>query len=326
MTRLLVALGLVVCACGAEPPEKSDGRLAMGTVLEITLLGIADPDAETLLEELYAEATRLEGVYSRHDPAAELARLNRAAGGPPAPVPAALFELLRESERWREHSGGAFDVTVGGWVTLWERAAARNRLPTEAERAEVKARVGPGALRLHATRGVRLVAGASVDLGGIAKGATLDVLAERLREAEVPAALLNFGQSSYWARGDPGGSGGWRLALRDARDGIAGTLLLSDRALSVSASRGQFSEIEGNRYGHVIDPRTGEPLLRDALAAVVAPSATAAEAVSTALLVLGVDAGFEWVERLRDCEALWIDAGGVRETGGWSAATRFEAG
>lgn len=316
---------LVACACAADAPEESDGRFKMGTILEITLVGLDESDAETLLEQLYAEVARLEGLYSRHDSDAELARLNRAAGGPPVPVSSDLFELLRLSERWREHSSGAFDVTVGAWVVLWEKAAQRDRIPDEAERTEARIRVGPGVLRLFASRQAQLALGASVDLGAIAKGATLDVLAERLREQEVPAALLNFGQSSYWAHGTHPDRKGWRLALRSPDGGIAGTLTLMDRALSVSASRGQYSEIQGRRYGHIIDPRSGEPLLRDAQAAVIAPSAAAAEVISTALLVLGADVGLAWVERLRDCEALWIDADGSRETGGWAEATRFEA-
>jgi len=325
VTRALAALLLCAFACGGDTPEKSDGRLQMGTIFEITLVGLDEAEAETLLEQLYAEVARLEGRYSRHDSDAELARLNRAAGGPPMPVSADLFELLRLSERWREQSRGAFDVTVGAWVVLWERAAQRDRLPTAGERTATQSRAGAGALRLFASRQAQLVAGVTLDLGAIGKGAALDVLADRVREQGVPAALLNFGQSSYWAHGARPGTEGWRLALRDPAGGLAGTLTLTDQALSVSASRGQSAVIEGRRYGHIIDPRTGEPLLRDAQAAVIAPSAAAAEAISTALLVLGPDAGLAWVESLLDCEALWIDADGTRQTEGWSEATRFES-
>jgi thiamine biosynthesis lipoprotein len=295
----------------------------MGTILEITLLGLDEESGETLLEELYAEVAHREAIYSRHDPRTELARLNRSAGGAPFLASAALFELLRFAETWREQSGGAFDVTVGAWVELWERAAQRDRIPDAAERARVESRVGAGVLRLFATRQVALAAGSSVDLDAVAKGATLDVMADRLREAEVPAALLNFGESSYWAWGSGPSSEGWRLALRHPAVGVAGVLTLRDQALSVSASLGQFSEIAGRRYGHVIDPRTGKPLLRNAQAAVIAPSAAAADAISTALLVLGPDAGLAWVETLRQCEAMWIDSSGARETSGWRRRTGF---
>jgi len=326
-TALLVPLVLLAAAlasaCVPAAHETFDGRYAMGTILEITVLGLGEGPGETLLEELYAEVARREAVYSRHDPQSELARLNRSAGGAPWLASAALFELLRSAETWRQQSGGAFDVTVGAWVELWERAAERDRVPDAAERASAESRVGAGALRLFALREVALAAGSSVDLDAIAKGATLDVLAAKLAEAQVPAALLNFGQSSYWAHGSGPSSEGWRLALRHPSGGFAGVITLRDQALSVSASLGQSSEIAGRRYGHVIDPRSGEPLLRDAEAAVIAPSASAADAISTALLVLGADAGLAWVETLRECEAMWIDGGGARETSGWRRRTHF---
>ncbi|NIR59009.1 MAG: FAD:protein FMN transferase, partial [Gammaproteobacteria bacterium] len=173
--------------------------------------------------------------------------------------------------------------------------------------------------------------GARLDLGAIAKGYALDRLAGQLRAAHAaadgsgPVALLNFGQSSYWALGTPPDAEVWTLLLRHpARETPAGTIGLRNQALSISAALGDSSVIEGRRYGHVIDPRTGEPLHRAAQVAALAPDATQAEAISTAVLVLGADEGLAWVESLPGCEALWIDAGSERATAGWSAAARYQ--
>ena len=102
-------------------------------------------------------------------------------------------------------------------------------------------------------------------------------------------------------------------------------LNLEDQALSVSASLGQWLEIGGKRYGHVIDPRTGDPLGRRRQALVIAPDATLAEALSTALLVLGADEGIALVAQLPGCEALLLDAdGSTWRTPGWDDAVGFE--
>jgi thiamine biosynthesis lipoprotein len=146
------------------------------------------------------------------------------------------------------------------------------------------------------------------------------------------AALLSFGQSSMRAVGAPPGARGWRILLRrpDVADGpresaFAGVLTLRDRSLSVSGSLGQWVEIAGRRYGHVIDPRSGRPLERRLVSAVVAPDATLAEALSKALLVLGEDEGMALLDGLPEVEGWLADADGRQwSTRGWAEAVRFE--
>jgi thiamine biosynthesis lipoprotein len=164
----------------------------------------------------------------------------------------------------------------------------------------------------------------SVDLGGIAKGYALD----RVRDTwgSVDAALLSFGQSSILALGAPPAEEGWHMALRGASGEVIGVVILRDQAFSVSSTLGQWSEIEGVRYGHVIDPRSGQALRRAASASVVAPTATLAEVLSTALVVLPPARGASLVESLEGCEARIEDESGhVVVTSGWLRVTRFEA-
>jgi thiamine biosynthesis lipoprotein len=137
--------------------------------------------------------------------------------------------------------------------------------------------------------------------------------------------LLNFGQSSTWALGAPAGSAGWRLLVRGPEGRIAGMITLRDQALSVSGSQGQWVEIGGRRYGHIIDPRSGEPLMRARQAIVVSQQASLAEALSLALLVLDADRGLALVAAQPDCEGLLIAGdGALRSTPGWAAAVQFE--
>lgn len=303
--------------------EVSDGRYAMGTVLEATL---HVPDAargRELLEAVFTEASRLEALFSRHDPQSELVALNARAGKGVVAVSPLLASIVARALGETLRTGGAFDPTVAPLVALWTDAARRDRLPTADELERARARVGPGRVR-EETGGIALEAGSSLDLGGIGKGFALDRLVAQLRVVQVERALLSFGQSSIWALGAPPNLPGWRLLVRALEGGVAGFVTLRDQALSVSASLGQGSTIEGRRFGHVVDPRSGWPLSENRQALVIAPDATLAEVLSTALLVLGEVEGMALVEARPGCEGFLQDASGRSwETSGFRRRARF---
>jgi len=304
----------------------SDGRYAMGTVLEITIEGLEPQPAERVLDELYDEALRLDRLLSIYDPESEISRINRTAGHGKQQVDPDVVEILKLSIAYSKLTRGAFDVTIGPLVDLWMEAADRNAPPTAAELAAARQRVGADRISVISGDAVSLdEEGMKLDLGGIAKGYALDRMLPLLERNGVESALLNFGQSSTWAVGAPAGSAGWRLLVRGPEGRFAGLITLRDRALSASGSRGQWVEIDGRRYGHIIDPRTGEPLMRARQAVVISQRAALAEALSLALLVLDAETGLALVAAEPGCEGLLIEGGGVlRSTPGWEAAVRFE--
>jgi len=296
------SLGLLVLLCGcAFFPERelvtvSDGRYVMGTVLEITLVGRDEGEARAALVEMFALAERLDALLTVYDPESELSRLNRAAGQGRRAVDPELARILALSKAYARLTRGSFDVTVGPLVELWTEAARRRTPPSAAALVRARERVGAEYVRI-----------------------TL------LEERGIENAFLSFGQSSTWALGRPTDATGWRLLARGPDEGLLGVLTLKNQALSVSGSLGQWVEIGGRRYGHVLDPRTGEALQRRRQALVVAPDASLAEALSKALLVLGKREGLALVDAQESCEALLVDAeGGTWFTAGWNAAVRFD--
>jgi thiamine biosynthesis lipoprotein len=322
----------LLCALllASAPPaaaQVSDGRMAMGTVLEIRLEGVAQAQGRALLERLFARAQELEQVFTRFDERSALSALNAGAGPRRRPVPADLARLLADAAAWSARTRGAFDVTVGPLVELWTRAAERGAPPSGEELRAARARVGAHRMRADPGAGeVALEPGTSIDLGGVAKGYALDVLVRMLAEDGVGAALLSFGGSSLHALGTPPGEDAWRVALRDTSGEPAGVLLLRDRALSVSASLGQSTRIGDRRYGHVIDPRTGAALERDRIGAVVAPSGVGAEALSKALLVLDALEAIALARSLPGVDAWLIDSDGTeRATPGFLARVESDA-
>lgn len=143
-----------------------------------------------------------------------------------------------------------------------------------------------------------------LDLGAMGKGYAVERAAEALREAGVASALLHGGTSTVQAIGQPPGEGCWKIAIEtpapspDTPPTLLATLPLKDEAMSVSGVWGNSFQLRDRTMGHIIDPRTGEPALGTVLAAVVLPSATETDALSTALLILG-SAGHERIASLR---------------------------
>ena len=332
-----LALATVIGCARAVPPEDpavvcpvtvSDGQYLMGTVLEISLCAPDRARGEAILRELFAEVSALERILSRFDVKSDLSKLNRAAGSGPFRVAPQLAELTGLSLDYTELTRGTFDVTVGPLVVLWFEAERAHQLPDLADLAAARSRIGPGVVRVDVPASTvdLLVAGAMLDFGGIAKGWTLDRLAEKLRAAGVSRALLAFGQSSICALGKPTGWDGWGVLLGDASGGFAGSAQLVDQSLSISGSLGQYTEIAGRRYGHVIDPRTGEPLTQARVAGALAADGARSEALSKALLILGEKDGIALLESLPDAEGILIDESGrTWQTSGWTKAVRYSA-
>jgi len=329
----LVCFGVVCTAAPVAAQTVSDGRFVMGTVLEISLVAANSTRARAEIDARFAQAAELEAIFSRFSASSDVSRLTSAAGGAPLAIDPRTRELLNLASEYAQVSGGVFDVTVGPLVELWSAAARRGELPSDVERQAAIERVGYEDIRLHDDGRAALARPRmAIDLGGIAKGYALDRMVAALRAEGWSEALLSFGQSSVWALGAPPGETGWRLLLRAPEAGsdasgpaFGGVLTVRDLALSVSSSLGQWSKIEGVRYGHVIDPRGGQPVRRGRQAAVVAQSATRAEALSTALVVLDEEEGLALVEALSDVECLLVDESGEwRASSGWQRVTDFQ--
>ena len=324
-TAAAVAAASLGCAgLAGAPAVVSDGRYAMGTVLEITLVVDDAARGRALLDDLFRHVAEIEGELSTFVPGSAVSALNARAGAPPAPVPPALEEALRAARTAARETGGAFDVSVGPLLAIWREAARADRLPDPEALRVARERVGgEGLVVTDDGRAGLARPGMAVDLGGLGKGFALDRVAPRLEDPDVRGALLSFGGSSFLARGRPPGGDAWRLLLRGGDGAPLGTVALRDTALSVSESLGQWSTIQGERYGHVVDPRTGQALREGVLAVVASTSATRAEVWSTALLVLGAP-GLAHLEAPGEGRGLLLDEDGkLYESQGFRDQTGF---
>lgn len=310
-------------ACSAATSScLRDGRYIMGTVLEITLCGTDSTRARRTSEKLFRTATYLDALLSTYSTDSPISRVNTAAGHKPIPVPDEVMDALSLSVHYWKLTGGTFDITVGPLMALWNNT---KELPSAERLQQTLARIGSEKVALSAQGTVSLAnEDMALDLGGIGKGFALDRMVRVLKEQQVEHALLDFGNSSQRALGTPPNEDGWQLLIRLPDGTSSGLITLRDQALSVSGSLGQSFTIGGHQYGHVIDPRSGQPVQRDLLACVIAPSAAQAEALSKALLILGETDGLALLERLPDVEGLLIEADkNQSETTGWERSVSF---
>lgn len=285
-------------------------RHAMATRFELVLHGEQEAALRAAGEEALDEIARLEDELSYFRATSQIFRLNQEAAHRPVRVASWLFRLLQQAQRLTRETEGIFDITVAPLMRCWGFYTREGRVPEPAALAEARACVGMNLVELNETDGtVRFTReGVQFDLGSIGKGYAVECAGELLREAGVTSALLHGGTSTVLAMGAPPDTSGWKIAIdHPAGDNAAirnttaplATVTLRDESLSVSAVWGKSFTAADKSYGHVIDARTGQPTEGALLAAVVLPSATESDALSTMLLTLG-PSGLERVRRLRE--------------------------
>jgi thiamine biosynthesis lipoprotein len=236
-----------------------------------------------------------------------------------------VFGLIDQALDYSRRTDGAFDITVGALVRAWGFFRDDGRYPSPDELAEARAAVGWQHVALDdTTRSIRfLMRGIELDLGGIGKGFALDCAARILRRHGVTAALLGAGQSSYYAVGVPPDAEGWRIVVPDPYDPARAlsTIRLRDQSLSTSGTNQQFFELDGRRYSHIINPRTGEPATGVMQVTVTAGTATESDALATALFVLGPERAADVVAEYDAVAALLV---GGNETDGRVVAVEWD--
>ena len=282
---------IVVSAAGAQAtPERYEYRQTrMGMAVRVVLYAPTDSAARRAGHAAFRKMAALESILSSYRDSSELNRLSRRAGTGPVPVSEPLFTVLRHAQRLARRSGGAFDATAGPLFALWADARRRGVLPDSSARRRAAARVGWRHVTLNERRRtVRLRAeGMQLNVGAIAKGFILDRALDTLAAEGISRAMVEAG-GDLVVSGPPPGTDGWHVRLPGAGPrGSARSVRLRDAAVATSGDTEQFVEIDGTRYSHVVDPRTGLGLTHRLLVTVVADEGGVADGLATTVGVLG---------------------------------------
>lgn len=323
-SALTLAAGLAVAAGAAAGPAHSLARtpppgslhhyeatrLSMASVYAIEAWGADEARLPGAVEEAFDEVDRIDRLMSHYRADSPLSRVNREAAQHPVAVDPELFDFLAEALRYGRASGGTFDITVGPLMKAWGFFRGEGRMPADEALAAARRHVGGSHVRLDpASRTVAFdEPGVELDLGGIAKGYAVDRAVGILRAAGVGAALVSAGGSTVYGLGAPPGRRDWAVDLQDPlhADRRARTVHLRNRALSVSGSSEKFFEVDGVRYTHIMDPRTGRPVQGVLAVAVLTATGTAGDALDNALFVLGPGGSVRYLETLPGTEVYFF--------------------
>jgi thiamine biosynthesis lipoprotein len=260
----------------------------MGTPCRIVLYAPDEEASVRASRDAFERIAELESVLSDYRQDSEVSRLSRAQAGLWHPVSSDLAEAIQLSRSVHEASRGAFDPTLGTLTKLWRQSRSDGRLPDPDTLGLARSRAGLHLVEFHQSRrSVRFEReGVRFDFGGVGKGSAADEAMAVLRGHGIRAALIDFGGDLLAGDAPPDRPDGWRVSVEDGL-GTRRGLLLTNQAVATSGDLEQFVEIDGVRYSHIIDPRTGLGLTERRAATVIAPNAALADALASAACVLG---------------------------------------
>jgi len=292
-------------------------RVVMGTFANITAVAADSRTAKACVEAAFSRLKRVDELMSDYKSDSQLSQVNRDAFKEPVHVDDDLFEVLDIAVEYSGQTDGAFDVTVGPVVKLWREAEETGALPPEEDIAQAGSKVGFEKLILdRENKTVRFkVDGMRLDLGGIAKGYAIDLAIEAMQKAGAIGGLVDVG-GDVRCFGPPSDSKeSWLVGLQDPSVENQLLLVLKLRGVAVATSGGyrRFAEIDGKKYSHIINPQASSAADELVSVSIVARTATAADALATAVSVMGREKGLALVESLAQTEAILVPGGKDQE-------------
>ena len=278
----------------------------MGTRFEIIAYCESKSKCNAAMDDAFSIIARLDATLSNYLSDSELNQF--CQGSPhatPVPISRPMLEVLLRSRQISEQTDGAFDITIGPLTKLWRRARRQKRLPSEQRLAETMRSVGFQNLKVNAAdRTAQLtLPNMKLDMGGIAKGYAIDEALAAMKRHGIAQSLVNGGGDVAVGKAPPNRDH-WRVQVFDGTKDNAMVLRLVEQAVATSGDLYQFVEVDGKRYSHLVNPRTGIGLTSFISSTVIAPDATTADGWASALALVGSEKGLQLVSQLENSEAM----------------------
>lgn len=316
MKKLLLSIAILSAALSscAEREYKyiEKSHLLMGTVVQIkAAVCKGDDEAKTraAINKAFDEMRRIEGVFSVYKKDSEVSKINRLRRNERLLISREVMDLIEMAVEFSEKTEGVFDITVKPLVDLWNKAKISKKLPSDGEVKHALERTGYKFISLDRTRYTISFKkdGMGLDFGGMAKGYATDRAIRILKENGVKDALVNSGGDMY-CLGRKTSKDLWNVGIRHPRDKdkVFLEIGLEDRAVDTSGDYEKFFTRGGRRYSHIIDMRTGYPVVNDVVSAtIIAPYCTIADMLATTSLILGEDS-FEMIKDIDGVDAVIV--------------------
>lgn len=297
---------------------ESPDKIVMSTIAKVIAVAPDEKTARLSINAAFEEIYRVEKLMNRYDPNSQLSKVNLLAAEEPVKVDRELFDVLQQSVYYSRLSNGAFDITVGPLIDLWKKCAEVNSMPTDKQLAEIKKTIGHEKLILDSNDfSVRFaVEGMKLDLGGIAKGFAVDLAGEEMKKAGAIGGLVAIG-GEIGCFGTTGKKEKWTIGVQnpfvsqdsDEGQNVIARLWLTNMNVSTSGDYRRFYKVGSYHFSHIFNPATGKSADELSSVTVIAANGTEADALATAISVLGVERGLEIIEKTENTEAIVIKAG-----------------
>lgn len=283
----------------------------MGNRFEITVVGDDAAWADEHIDAAVEEIRRIERLLTTYNENSETSQINRYAGLTPVAVSAETFQLIERSIRISRLTQGAFDITYGSVdKRLWNFDTTMDRLPDPETAKKMVRLIDYRNILLDRDQGTVLLrsAGMRIGFGGIGKGYAADRARQLLKTRGVTSGIINAsGDLAVWGCQPDGRP--WTIGIvhPDASDQPFSYMQLSDMAVATSGNYEKYILIDGKKYSHTIDPRTGLPITGIKSVTIITPYAEIADAMATPVMIMGIKAGIDMINQIRDIECILID-------------------
>ena len=291
--------------------------IKMGSVFDLTLVANNQVEADQLFEQAISEIDRIERLISSWDQASETSQVNQMAGKKAVKVTKELYDLVFRAKAIAQLTNGAFDPTYASVDKIWTFDGRDVKQPNTEIISSSVAKIGFDKIAFDPLESSLYLPlqGMKIGFGAIGKGYAADRVKSLLQKQGVAAGIVNaYGDMSAWGiqpNGNP-----WQVGLINPKnkDKVFAWFPVKDQAVVTSGDYEKFVLINGKRYGHIINPKTGFPSQGVISCTVFAPKAELADALSTALFVMGVETGIDFINQLNQVEAIMIDDTGKVHT------------
>lgn len=315
LTIILLSLAFI------QAQNHTQTLLLMGSRFSLTAVAADDSTAQLAVSKGIAEIKRIESLISSWNEESETSAINHMAGEASCRVSSELFDLIFRSKKISQLTDGAFDISFAGIDQIWKFDGSMTSLPdSQAVHASVK-NIDWQKINLEAKQTVFLPeSDMRIGFGAIGKGYAANRAKGIMQQAGATGGLVNAGGDlTAWGDSPEGQSWGIAIANPVNPDQPIGWIDIQNMAVVTSGNYERFAMIEGQRYGHIIDPRTGWPAQGLVSVTVVCPDAELADALATAVFVLGKKKGLDLINQLVGIECLVID-----EKGKWFSTDGLE--
>lgn len=285
----------------------------MGTRFEITVVAANAEMADGFIDLAIEEISRIEKMISSWDENSQTSAINQNAGINPLQIDQELFDLIQRSTGISKLTDGAFDISYASMDKIWKYDGSMTGLPSVDDIKSAVSKVGYKNIILDEedhTVFLKLP-GMKIGFGAIGKGYAADKAEELLRHHGVSAGIINAsGDLNAWGE-QPDGSP-WLVGITNPLNSgkVFAWFPLADQAVATSGDYEKYVELEGKRYSHIIDPRTGYPSHGIISVSIFAPKAELADALATAVFIMGVDVGLDFINQLQGIDCIIIDDAG----------------